>query len=367
METRHRTTGRAFDGASPDVETRKTTGSGGASLRERRGFAGLSSFSLKLIAIIGMTFNHAAYVFYPYLPFGARCVMLAVGGVTFPIMAFLLVEGYRHTSNLKRYACRLAVFAAVAQVPYWLFLSHTGNVLFTLLLSLAALRLYDTVSNRPLFWALFALVTAISALCDWGVLGPIMVLAAHTLRGSASACDGSRFGRARLSEAQGVAALEKAGAGAPQQVGVAPRQGAALWNGADLRQVGAVAPRQGAASQQEGAAGCQGADPRHEAAAMPGHAAEARRAWRQGIVVPTLIPLVSTGASELSAVATDIAALPFFLYAAVGNTAAMGLLLAYNGKRGRPMKWFFYAYYPAHIAVLGIAKGFVLGDWSLGF
>ena len=66
---------------------------------------GLSSFVLKVVAIVGMTCNHAAYVFAGHLPFVGECVLFAVGGVTFPVMAYLLVEGYRHTSNVKRYVC----------------------------------------------------------------------------------------------------------------------------------------------------------------------------------------------------------------------------------------------------------------------
>jgi len=31
-------------------------------------------------------------------------------------------------------------------------------------------------------------------------------------------------------------------------------------------------------------------------------------------------------------------------------------LLLYNGKRGRQNKYFFYAFYPAHLFVLGIMK-----------
>ena len=55
------------------------------------------------------------------------------------------------------------------------------------------------------------------------------------------------------------------------------------------------------------------------------------------------------------------------LYPLLGCTATIPLLLAYNGSRGRPMKWLFYAYYPAHILVLGLAKGLLLNDWTLGF
>ena len=91
---------------------------------------------LKVVAIMGMTCNHAAYVFAGHLPFVGECVLFAVGGVTFPVMAYLLVEGYRHTSNVKRYALRLAVFAAVSQIPYALYLALNANVLFTLLIGL---------------------------------------------------------------------------------------------------------------------------------------------------------------------------------------------------------------------------------------
>ncbi|MCI8468451.1 MAG: hypothetical protein HFJ75_02970 [Eggerthellaceae bacterium] len=39
-------------------------------------------------------------------------------------------------------------------------------------------------------------------------------------------------------------------------------------------------------------------------------------------------------------------------YALLGIPAAGGLLSCYNGRRGRSLKWLFYAYYPAHLAVI---------------
>ena len=235
---------------------------------------GLSSFALKIVAIVGMTLNHAAYIFYPYLPFEAQCVMLAVGGVTFPVMAFLLVEGYRYTSNMRKYAGRLLVFALVSEVPYWLFLSHEGNVLFTLLLGLAALYLYDHVEQRAAFWLIFTIIVAASSLCDWGILGVVMILMIRI---------------------------------------------------------------------------------------MPDR--------RQRVVYPVLVPIASLGLPRLSALMSslDLVHLPFMLYAFVGCTGAIPLLLSYNGRRGRPLKDFFYAYDPAHIFVLGLAKGLMFSDWMLGF
>ena len=210
---------------------------------------GVSSFTLKVVAIVGMTFNHACYIFYPYLPAEALLLLFGFGGLTFPIMAFLLVEGYHHTSNIKRYAGRLLAFALVSQVPY------------------------DTMESRGGFWlAAAALVTA-SALCDWGIIGPLMILMMR---------------------------------------------------------------------------------------AIPDR--------RQRIVLPLLVPILGNGLPALSdyMAAFDPALLPFALYPLLGCTATIPLLLAYNGSRGRPMKWLFYAYYPAHILVLGLAKGLLLGDWGLG-
>ena len=43
---------------------------------------------------------------------------------------------------------------------------------------------------------------------------------------------------------------------------------------------------------------------------------------------------------------SEIYALPAFL-----------LLLLYNGQRGKQNKWFFYAFYPVHLAVIAIIKG----------
>ena len=39
-------------------------------------------------------------------------------------------------------------------------------------------------------------------------------------------------------------------------------------------------------------------------------------------------------------------------YAVVGFTIATVLVCRYNGRRGLPMKWFFYAYYPLHLLVI---------------
>ena len=155
---------------------------------------GLSSFVLKVVAIVGMTCNHAAYVFAGHLPFVGECVLFAVGGVTFPVMAYLLVEGYRHTSNVKRYALRLAAFAAVSQIPYALYLASNANVLFTLLIGLGLLYLDDHASSRAWYGAGVVAGTLVSLVCDWGFLGIVMIVLFKYLQGARRSSGACVFG-----------------------------------------------------------------------------------------------------------------------------------------------------------------------------
>ena len=131
-----------------------------------------------MLAIVSMTLNHTGVIFHDYLPQELTCILIMCGGLTFPIMAFLIGEGYRHTRNVRKYALNLFVFAVLSQVPYSLFLTpqiYQGNVLFTLLLGLAVLYLNDRMKNRVCFWLLFMGIVSLSFFLYWGVIGPIMI------------------------------------------------------------------------------------------------------------------------------------------------------------------------------------------------
>ena len=84
---------------------------------------------------------------------------------------------------------------------------------------------------------------------------------------------------------------------------------------------------------------------------------------RQQALYSSALPMAGFGLPALAELAMgSLAALAVLLYA-LGNEAAGLLLCSYNGKRGRPLKWFFYVYYPAHIAILGVAHGLLTGIW----
>ena len=183
----------------------------------------VTAFVLKVAAIVGMTCNHVANVFGSELPGGAMVALYSLGGLTFPIMAYLLCEGYRHTSSVRRYAERLAVFAVVSQIPYSLLFGATGNVLITLLIGLGMLLLFWHFHDRP-----------------------------------------------------------------------------------------------------------------------------------RGVALAMLVPFLSLGLPALSWAVSDPALLSLGVlgYYTVGFGLATALMLNYNGQRGRPLKWFFYGYYPGHLLAL---------------
>ncbi|MDR2515445.1 MAG: conjugal transfer protein TraX [Christensenellaceae bacterium] len=81
---------------------------------------------------------------------GLPAALRLIGRLAFPVFALLVVEGCAHTRDLKRYLLRLALFAALSQIPYQLFENLClgraplsafagGNVLVTFALSVGAL------------------------------------------------------------------------------------------------------------------------------------------------------------------------------------------------------------------------------------
>ena len=109
----------------------------------------MSGYSLKLIALATMFIDHIGLALFPDV-----IVLRYIGRISFPIFAFLIVEGFMHTSNFKKYLARLLVFCIVSEIPYNLLVSGKvidfthQNVFWTFIIGL--LMLYFVRKNSIL-------------------------------------------------------------------------------------------------------------------------------------------------------------------------------------------------------------------------
>ena len=140
---------------------------------------------LKWIAIITMVIDHMGAILFPQYQ-----ILRIIGRLAFPLFAFLLVEGYVHTSNLKKYLGRLLLFALIAEIPfdiamysqafYW---GHQ-NVFWTLFLGLLVLYLIDRLPEKwmGLIAGIAIMVVAHLITTDYGAGGIIVIFALYYFR-----------------------------------------------------------------------------------------------------------------------------------------------------------------------------------------
>ena len=127
----------------------------------------LNGNQLKLIAVISMLLDHFGFLLVgkgcmvPLMnagePYGGWWIFYNVlrmaGRVAFPVFCFLLVEGFLHTKNWKKYVLRLGIFAAVSEVPFDLVDAGTligpamQNVFFTLLIGFLMMKVLETAGG----------------------------------------------------------------------------------------------------------------------------------------------------------------------------------------------------------------------------
>lgn len=134
----------------------------------------MSTLALKILAILFMFIDHLGFAIgssaFAAVNFGGGYYFCrAVGRLAFPIFAFLIANGFKHTKNLKKYILRIFAFAIISEVPFDLFVSgkvtlvswsgllpdlHFNNVFFTLLLGLLFLcsHRYYTEKYKKFAW-----------------------------------------------------------------------------------------------------------------------------------------------------------------------------------------------------------------------
>lgn len=148
----------------------------------------MSSFALHIIAMIFMLCDHmwATILDYEWLT--------CIGRIAFPIFAFLITEGYIHTSNINKYIKRMVIFAIITEIPFNLMVSASPiypfhqNVLWTFVISLLTLKYlnFDNTKNifKSILIILLAIIIATVTMCDYFGAGVMMVVGFYIFRKS---------------------------------------------------------------------------------------------------------------------------------------------------------------------------------------
>lgn len=163
------------------------------SFRKNGVFHGISSFTLHIIAMFLMLCDHLwATVLSQY------AWLTWVGRLAYPIFAFMLVEGYFHTHNLKKYMGRLLFWAILSELPFNLMYGGSliypfhQNVLWTFLLGLLCIIVIEKIrkKGKPLLTIITFLLSAAAfyvlgflTMADYFGYGIWMVLVFYLFRG----------------------------------------------------------------------------------------------------------------------------------------------------------------------------------------
>lgn len=103
----------------------------------------MSSFLLKLIAAVSMFCDHAGLILFPKAE-----VFRMIGRLAFPLYAFCIAEGFRHTRNRLRYFLRIFVLGVLCQIVYTIVERELYlGILLTFSFSIVLMALTDCVKK----------------------------------------------------------------------------------------------------------------------------------------------------------------------------------------------------------------------------
>ncbi len=311
---------------------------------------GLTSFAIKVIAIVTMFIDHCGAVFVErrlsliketvpnyegdptYVALNITDgIMRSIGRIAFPLFIFLLIQGFMHTRNRLKYAIRLGLFALISEVPFDMAFRNTyftmsyQNVFFTLFLGFLFMCVADFIYKKHIapwlgyvsivlnsvFIGFFCVMIVntigytkfnTTPFADLGVIVAIAVFAAITVIVEILVCRKKPFEElSRLALSITVLILLMFVAGL-------------LYTDYNVGGVLAIA------------------------------VAYACRESKTKTIVGAVITLALTcGFIEA------VAIVDYFIVA------------KYNGERGKSMKYFFYAFYPCHLLIIALVAKFLLG------
>lgn len=113
----------------------------------------VSSMTLHMLAMIFMLCDHLWGTIVP-----ANDWLTCIGRISFPIFAFMIVEGYFRTKNLTKYVFRLFLFAVLSEIPFNLAMGSSvfypvhQNVLWSFLISIGLIHWNENAKATQKKW-----------------------------------------------------------------------------------------------------------------------------------------------------------------------------------------------------------------------
>lgn len=266
---------------------------------------GISGSTLKIIAIVTMLIDHIGATIvqgelyamsFDYTTMRSiyflGLTMRIIGRLAFPIFCYLLVEGYFHTKNIKKYAIRLFIFALISEIPFdyaffkTFFYWQHQNVFFTLFLGILIMYGIDFIRNK------FKHRNVVSLLCYVVII--IGIIVAELIK-----CDYSALGILVI---------------------------LFLYFFRDKRSIGAFLV-------------CS------------------------IFVANSVIPAIATYNQLNSYILIDTYQFVYYMLISIVQVFACLAFIPlhfYNGKKGISLKYFFYAFYPVHLLLLGLIVNYLM-------
>lgn len=154
---------------------------------------GISSATLHVIAMLLMLCDHAWGTI-----LGQYIFLNDIGRIAYPIFAFMIVEGFFHTSNLKKYLLRLFIFALISELPFNLMTNgviiypYHQNVMWTFIIALGLMAWIEWTKKKEKLWltiiisilaVMIGFIAGMATFVDYFGFGVLVVLVFYFFHG----------------------------------------------------------------------------------------------------------------------------------------------------------------------------------------
>ncbi|AUT01337.1 TraX family protein [Nostoc sp. CENA543] len=147
----------------------------------------MNNYQIKVLAATLMLGDHIAYIFQNHEINRYLFSLHLIGRLSFPLFAWLLVQGESHTRNFWLYLSRLLILGVISQSIYTNVSNSTSlNILFTLSLALICLRMERLKPKLQILFWLPAIIFAEGAGLEYGAYGIVLVYLVKLITTSSS-------------------------------------------------------------------------------------------------------------------------------------------------------------------------------------